>query len=255
MKYFLIFLFLTTNFLQAQSDKLSNVFIDLAKIEEPPTYIGCENEESKTCSFNEISSYFIEQANPDILSVIAPEERIVHLKFIVDSFGKVRRTMAQAKNEDLKNEANRILKTLPDFNPGIHQGEKVNVIFNLFLKLPIIKTLDANSEAIEIKPLALKCKEVEDPKRCTSQFVQDFVNRNLDTSKIRTKGVKLETKISFVIDENGKVTEVVAKGNNNELNKEGIRVAKQLPDFIPGKMNGNKVRASYDFSLYIYKAN
>lgn len=254
MKYFLIFLFLTTNFLQAQSDKLSNVFIDLAEIEEPPTYIGCENEESKTCSFNEISSYFIEHANPDIISAIAPEERIVHLKFIVDSFGKVRRTMAQAKNEDLKKEANRILKTLPNFNPGVHKGEKVNVIMDLFLDLPIMETFNINSEALESKPIVFKCKDVEDPTKCTSQWVQNYVNLNFNMSKIKTKGVNLESIIHFVVDENGKVTEVVAKGNDQEMNKEGVRIINQLPDFIPAKKDNKNVRVSLSFPIKVFVA-
>ena len=254
MKCFLSSFFLFTCFLQAQTDKPSSTFINLSEIEQPPTYLGCENLEFAACSFDKITLHFTEQVDPKIIYQISPEERIINLKFIVDSFGKVRRTMAQAKNEALKNEANRILKQLPDFNPGIHQGEKVNVIIDLFLELESIGPVLATADLLDSPAILLKCNGNKDPKQCTSRRVQDFVNSSLDSSKIKVKGVQLETTIHFVVDEQGKVTEVSAQGAEESLNQEGIRVIQKLPDFIPATMNDKNVAVRLSVPIMIYLA-
>lgn len=249
MKYLLSFFFLLTCFLQAQTDKPSSIFMNLSEIEQPPSFVGCEKEEFETCSFDKITSYFIEQVDLKIIYQLSPEERIINLKFIVDSFGKVRRTMAQAKNETLKNEANRILKLLPDFNPGIHQGTKVNVIIDLFIQLETPGPLKGNSKILDSPAILLKCKDNEDPMQCTSRWVQDFVNTNFDTSKVKRREGEFETAVHFVIDEQGKVTEVYAKGTDENLNKEAIRVIKKLPDFIPATLNKKNIPVLFSLPI------
>ena len=52
--------------------------------------------------------------------------------------------------------------------------------------------------------------------------------------------------IQFVVTKTGKVGEVkVARGKDPDLDKEAMRVVKSLPDFIPGKMNGQAVNVWY----------
>lgn len=52
--------------------------------------------------------------------------------------------------------------------------------------------------------------------------------------------------IQFVVTRSGKVGEVkVARGVDRDLDKEAVRVVKSLPDFIPGKMNGQAVNVWY----------
>ncbi len=252
MKYLLSFFFLLTCFLQAQTDKPSNVFINLAEIEQPPTYVGCENQEFEACSFDKITSYFKDQVDPKIIDQITPEERIINLKFIVDSSGKVRRAMAQAKNEALKNETNRILQQLPDFNPGIHEGEKVNVIMDLFLELENTSQLIGNSDLLDSHAYIAKCKDDKIPVQCSSRWTQDFVNTNLDDSKIKTKGVNLKTIVNFVVDEEGQVTKVIAEGPDNDLNMAAEKVIKQLPVFIPATRNNKNVQVSLKIPIIVF---
>jgi len=52
--------------------------------------------------------------------------------------------------------------------------------------------------------------------------------------------------VQFVVTKTGKVGQVkVVRGKDPDLDKEAIRVVKSLPDFIPGKMNGNAVNVWY----------
>lgn len=193
----------------------------------------------------------MDRVDRKIFYQLTKEERIINLKFVVDSFGKVRTTMAQAKNEALKNETNRILKELPDFIPGIHNGEKVNVIMDLFLELETIDPLLATSELLDNTAILLKCKDNVDPHQCTSRWVQDFVNTNFDTSKLRRKKGNFKTTIQFVIDEQGKVAEVSAQGTEDVFNKEGIKVIKKLPDFIPATLNGKNVPVLFSLPIVV----
>ena len=56
---------------------------------------------------------------------------------------------------------------------------------------------------------------------------------------------KIEEKVfvSVVIEEDGSISNInLLRGNNKGLNKEAIRVIKLLPNYIPGKQNGEIVR-------------
>ena len=52
--------------------------------------------------------------------------------------------------------------------------------------------------------------------------------------------------VKFVVQKDGKVGEVVVlRGQDPDLDKEAVRVVKTLPNFIPGKMNGQAVSVWY----------
>ncbi len=56
--------------------------------------------------------------------------------------------------------------------------------------------------------------------------------------------------VKFVVQKDGKVGEVVVlRGRDPELDKEAVRVVKTLPNFIPGKMNGQAVSVWYTLPI------
>ncbi|MBD5317070.1 MAG: energy transducer TonB [Bacteroides sp.] len=56
--------------------------------------------------------------------------------------------------------------------------------------------------------------------------------------------------VQFVVTKSGKVGEVkVVRGKDPDLDKEAVRVVKSLPNFIPGKMNGNAVNVWYTLPI------
>ena len=56
--------------------------------------------------------------------------------------------------------------------------------------------------------------------------------------------------VKFVVNKNGKVGDVVVvRGKDPDLDKEAVRVVKTLPDFIPGKMNGQAVSVWYTLPI------
>jgi protein TonB len=56
--------------------------------------------------------------------------------------------------------------------------------------------------------------------------------------------------VQFVVTKTGKIGEIkVARSKDPDLDKEAVRVVKTLPDFIPGKMNGQAVAVWYTLPI------
>lgn len=64
---------------------------------------------------------------------------------------------------------------------------------------------------------------------------------------IRTKPYKIY--VQFKIDKDGSITSVNARGPHPRLEKEGIRIAKLLPQMQPGKQRGKPVRVGYTLPI------
>jgi len=59
-------------------------------------------------------------------------------------------------------------------------------------------------------------------------------------------GIQGKVYINFVIEKNGKVSNVtIARGVDKLIDDEAIRVIKLLPKFIPAKQRGKPVRMQY----------
>lgn len=58
--------------------------------------------------------------------------------------------------------------------------------------------------------------------------------------------------VTFVVEKDGKISEVEAKGNDDNFNKEAIRAVSKIKEkWIPGTVDGQKVRYRYKFPLNI----
>jgi len=64
--------------------------------------------------------------------------------------------------------------------------------------------------------------------------------------------VNIRIELYFVVDEQGKVTDVsVITGSSPNLNEEAVRVVSGMPDWIPGKTNGSKVKVRFRLPINI----
>ena len=74
-------------------------------------------------------------------------------------------------------------------------------------------------------------------------FLQNNVKYPENAAKNNIQG---RVMVQFVVNENGEVSDVtVARSVNDELDAEAIRVAKMLPRFEPGRINGKPVAVYY----------
>ena len=78
-----------------------------------------------------------------------------------------------------------------------------------------------------------------------------FVGNNFNYTKAAIKNsVRGKIMLQFVVDKEGKITEVkVIKGLGYGLDEEAIRVVSSYKNWIPGMQRGRKVRCSYNLPL------
>lgn len=232
----------------------STAIMELADVDTEPVYAGCEEEDFSTCSLPGIAGFLLENIDRQVLATLDPGESVINLKLIIDNKGKMRRAMAQGKSEELKEEGVKAAKLLPDFKPATFEGKAVHVIVDVPIKLQSKEPIPFKSDLYDTPAMVKECKNKnsrDEILRCTSNFVQNYINRNFNPDKIKIKDRLVQMEFHFVIDENGKPVNITATGDDQKLIKEGIRTIKTLPDFIPATKNNEKIQVSYRLPMMI----
>ncbi|MBA6153148.1 M56 family metallopeptidase [Gelidibacter maritimus] len=107
---------------------------------------------------------------------------------------------------------------------------------------------------IEEVPLFEGCEASgfkDDAKRCTSDKVSQFVNKNFNVDLATTLGLTGRQRINviFKIGKDGKVKDVMARAPHPGLEAEAVRVIESMPDFTPGKQKGKTVTVPYSLPI------
>ncbi len=122
----------------------------------------------------------------------------------------------------------------------------------------VYNSSDAISFAIvEVPPAPPNCNQSSNAylKVCTSKFIQEYFQRNLDRQVFRKADTPdFRIKIEFVISKEGEVENIQIHHENQFLKKYLNKVTKALPRFIPGKQGGNMVDVLYIVPI-AYKAS
>ncbi len=78
------------------------------------------------------------------------------------------------------------------------------------------------------------------------EALRRFLERNLQNPKDMEEGESVSVKIKFIVGYNGKLQGfVTVQDGGEEFNKEVLRVLKKMPDWLPGKANGENVSVYY----------
>lgn len=103
-------------------------------VDEVPLFPKCENStNSKSdCFNNQFSKHFAKNFDPEQASEEGVTGR-VFIQFTINVKGEVNNLFVKSrkKNLQLENEINRVIKNLPKFTPGKHNGLPVNVKYSL----------------------------------------------------------------------------------------------------------------------------
>lgn len=115
----------------ASSDELSFSVIDT-----PPLYIGCDEglskEEAKKCFSQKISKFVGSNFNTDL----AEENGLtgmhrIYVQFKISKDGQITDVKSRSKHSFLEDEAERVIKSLPQMKPGENKGQKVDVLYSM----------------------------------------------------------------------------------------------------------------------------
>ena len=118
----------------AYQDVKDKVHIPFGVIQKVPVYPGCEGlsaEASKKCFTKKVSTLVGKEFNTKVAGPEVNGKQRIVVKFTIGRDGTVKNIAANAKHIELREEAERVLKTLPKMIPGEHQGKKVGVEYSL----------------------------------------------------------------------------------------------------------------------------
>ncbi|WP_299366223.1 hypothetical protein [Winogradskyella sp.] len=125
-------------------------FIPFAVVDNIPYPLDCKSvkakAEKKKCVVEFLQQHTIKNFNTGLgtkLGLPSGKKRILVL-FKFDKSGKVIEVKARGPHPEIEKEAERVVKLLPDFIPGEHQGEIVVVAYSL----PIMFSVPAEEKDI-----------------------------------------------------------------------------------------------------------
>lgn len=110
--------------------------VPFALIEQVPTFSECKDlisrEEQKKCVSRTISAFVNRNFNTNLgkeLGLTGINRVIV--QFRIDETGNITDIKSRAAHPELEKEAERVIASLPEMEPGIHRGKKVSVMYSL----------------------------------------------------------------------------------------------------------------------------
>lgn len=111
---------------------------------------------------------------------------------------------------------------------------------------------EVSSQNIEVMPLFSDCKNVTKSKqrKCVQIKMNQHISKHFFYPKYAQKaGLQGKVYVSFIIEKDGTIGEIKARGTHRILENAAIKIIKKLPKFIPGTINGEP--ASVPFSIPI----
>ena len=103
---------------------------------------------------------------------------------------------------------------------------------------------EMNNKTLSIEEQIIEFPEVEAEFKGGMKGLQNYIAKNIRYPKEAiAKNIEGKVYLAFIIDEKGKVGNIVVeRGADPALDKEAIRVIRQMPNWKPGKMNNKKVK-------------
>ena len=209
----------------------------------------------------------------------------VTVLFSIDEQGNVGDLQVRAPKDgaSLKKEAIRIVKKLPKFIPGKHNGKTVKVKYGIPItfrhpnpkivnKQPVItkqpvksitKTEKLITDFVKFNdvqniPQFKACLKVADTEKenCFNQRMISHIQRNFNyPSEAVAQNIEGKILVRFIIDKQGQISNIKMKGpeNGRILEQEAKRMISKLSTFIPATQDGKPVNVEYmipiNFSL------
>ncbi len=250
--------------------------ISFFKVDEIPLFDSCEDvaiAKQNKCFSSQINKHVSDNLVYPKNSYRKRIQGRVLVNFIINKEGNVEitNTLFPYKGEELRDEANRIVKKLPRFIPGKQSGVKVNVQYSLKMKfnIPGVKRSNIRKEVKNVeldKVYAFdELEKVPTFKNCSSEsgnafdcFATELKKHVVANFAYPTDAIDNNIEgivyVSFVISTKGEIVNLRAKGPKDGaiLEKAAKRLIEKLPKLKPGLKDGKKVDAKYEFPIEFF---
>jgi len=179
----------------------------------------------------------------------------VFIKFVVTNTGSITNAkVVRGVDPSLDQEAIRVVESMPNWKPGMQNGENVVVSYTIPIEFKL------QQSKISTKKLKGADNQSDQPYTVVEQMptfiggeeaLRKFMVTNVKYPVQATqKGIQGKVFINFVVTKTGIVTNAkVLRGVDPSLDKEAMRVIESMPNWNPGKQNGDNVRVSYTIPI------
>jgi len=256
----------------SNNDVLENVPFTL--VEEVPLFKGCTKvpiSQQEKCFKDEMTKHVRKNFRYPPRAYEESIQGKVFAQFIINELGEVTNiTMRGPYSGDLlESETERIIKKLPKFSPGKHNGNAVKVKYGIPItfKIPgkkptnvkppkkMVKLDDVIGFAdVDLVPAFPECgkAKTDEALTCFNREIINHVNKYFAYPQVAVdRNIEGKVYASFVIDKEGDVVNVEAKGPNGTeiLENAATRLFEKLPKFKPGLKGGKPVNVKYTFPI------
>ena len=228
----LLLLTASLNYAQVQHDNDTVIFID---VEEPPTFPGGD-------------SAMVAYLKHNLHYPPAEKEKgiqgRVFVGFVIEKDGSVSSVeVKRGIGEECDAEAVRVVKEMPNWEPGKQSG----IVVSMAMVLPINFKIVAPPIDTTIYTTVEKM-----PTFPGGEFkMYEFLAMNIRyPQRARQDGYSGTVYVRFIVEPDGTITNIeVAKGVGGGCSEEAVRVVKMMPNWIPGEAFGKKVRVTYTLPI------
>jgi TonB family protein len=188
----------------------------------------------------------------------------VNLMFTIDVNGNVGDIKKRGPHYLLENEAVRIIKKLPKMQPGLKNGNLVNMAYSIPISFRLSggKASEVMKEGywkgkakvpfsyVDNVPIFPGCEDNINAKACFNKMMQSHISKNFNYPKEAIeKGIEGQVNVMFTISEEGSIIDIRKKGPNELLENEVERIIKKLPKMTPGNYDGKNVNVPYSIPI------
>lgn len=208
----------------------------------------------------------------------------VTVRYIVKSTGEISNVeVIRGVDPLLDNEAIRVVKTMPKWEPGKQGGKAVDVYYTLPIVFQLsgrgkVKPGGEPNEMIAVGYRAAPEKKVElaslkegSPSDKMNPFVtveqmpafpggesamHEFIKNDLKyPEEAQKNGIQGRVTVRFIVKSTGDISDVsVIRGIEPSMDKEAARMVSSMPKWTPGKQNGQAVDVYYTLPI-VYRLN
>lgn len=249
-------------------------------VEEIPLFTKCNNVpliKQAKCFESNMKKHIVRNYKYPEKALSSGIQGRVIVQFTINETGDVENIQLRGPKggEVLEKEASRIVSKLPKFIPGKHNGKTVKVKYGIPITFrppgasntrtttkkikKIIKTEKVKEEVItdyvkfqEVHsiPQFKACAKIADTKKlkCFNQRMVSHIQRNFNYPEAAAEqNIEGKVWVRFIIDTEGKVSNIKMKGpkNGELLEQEAKKMVLKLPKFIPAKHDGKNANVEY----------
>ncbi len=174
-------------------------------------------------------------------------EGTVFVAFVVNKIGKVvHPRIVRGVDPFLDAEAIRVIKLMPNWKPGKHKGEIVNVSYTMPINFGLTKKSKDSVKYYKgekIHTIVDKMPEFSGGTKAFQKYIADNVKYPVEAQK---NGIAGRVFVNFIVSKEGDVDQVrIVRGVDPSLDGEAIRVIKTMQKWKPGKLKGVAVNMMY----------